>query len=124
RRRDRPRAAGAPGSARGRARVRAARVGGARVERRRDPFLPAPRRQAQRRLDRLPADRQVAARARRRARAAPPGRMRSYMGVDVTTPKPIHTPPGDEIVAWARGQLGIARSILDNPGGGLLFATQ
>jgi hypothetical protein len=46
------------------------------------------------------------------------------MGVDVTSPKPLDTHPGDEIVAWARGQLGIARSILDNPGGGLLFATQ
>ena len=32
--------------------------------------------------------------------------------------------PGDEIVMWAREQLAIARSILDNPGGGLLFATQ
>lgn len=46
------------------------------------------------------------------------------MGVDVTRPKPLDTHPGDEIVGWARGQLGIARSILDNPGGGLLFATQ
>lgn len=46
------------------------------------------------------------------------------MGVDVTQPKPLDTHPGDEIVAWAREQLGIARSILDNPGGGLLFATQ
>jgi hypothetical protein len=46
------------------------------------------------------------------------------MGVDVTSPKPLDTHPGDEIVAWARDQLGIARSILDNPGGGLLFATQ
>jgi hypothetical protein len=50
--------------------------------------------------------------------------MSSYMGVDVTGPKPLDTHPGDEIVAWARGQLEIARSILDNPGGGLLFATQ
>jgi len=50
--------------------------------------------------------------------------MSSYMGVDVTSPKPLDTHPGDEIVAWAREQLGIARSILDNPGGGLLFATQ
>jgi hypothetical protein len=50
--------------------------------------------------------------------------MSSYMGVDVTGPKPLDTHPGDELVAWARGQLGIARSILDNPGGGLLFATQ
>ena len=46
------------------------------------------------------------------------------MGVDVTTPKPLETHPGDEIIPWAREQLGIASSILDNPGGGLLFATQ
>ena len=46
------------------------------------------------------------------------------MGVDVRNPKPLDTHPGDEILAWARAQLGIARSILDNPGGGLLFATQ
>jgi hypothetical protein len=46
------------------------------------------------------------------------------MGVDVRAPKPLDTHPGDEIIAWAREQLGIARSILDNPGGGLLFATQ
>ena len=46
------------------------------------------------------------------------------MGVDVRGPKPLDRHPGDEIVAWAREQLGIARSILDNPGGGLLFATQ
>ena len=46
------------------------------------------------------------------------------MGVDVNRPKPLDTHPGEEIVTWARGQLGIARSILDNPGGGLLFATQ
>jgi len=46
------------------------------------------------------------------------------MGVDVRNPKPLDTHPGDEIIAWAREQLAIARSILDNPGGGLLFATQ
>jgi hypothetical protein len=46
------------------------------------------------------------------------------MGVDVTRPKPLETHPGDEIVEWARGQLSIARSIVDNPGGGLVFATQ
>lgn len=46
------------------------------------------------------------------------------MGVDVRNPKPLDTHPGDEIVAWAREQLAIARSIVDNPGGGLLFATQ
>ena len=46
------------------------------------------------------------------------------MGVDVRRPKPLDMHPGDEIVAWARSQLEIARSILDNPGGGLVFATQ
>ena len=46
------------------------------------------------------------------------------MGVDVRRPKPLDTHPGEEILAWARSQLEIARSILDNPGGGLLFATQ
>ena len=32
--------------------------------------------------------------------------------------------PAQDLVAWGRSQLEIARSILDNPGGGLLFATQ
>ena len=36
----------------------------------------------------------------------------------------MDTQPGDSIVSWARSQLEIARQILDNPGGGLLFATQ
>ena len=44
--------------------------------------------------------------------------------MDVLRPKALDTHPGDKIVAWARGQLEIAGSILDNPGGGLLFATQ
>jgi len=44
--------------------------------------------------------------------------------MEVLRPKPLETHPGDEIVGWAQGQLGIARDILDNPGGGLLFATQ
>lgn len=44
--------------------------------------------------------------------------------MEVLKPKPLETHPGDEIVGWARGQLEIAGSILDNPGGGLLFATQ
>src|SRR5256885_9152592 len=44
--------------------------------------------------------------------------------VDVLRPKELDTHPGDKIVGWARGQLSIALSILDNPGGGLLFATQ
>ena len=44
--------------------------------------------------------------------------------MEVLHPKELDTHPGDEIVEWAREQLMIARSILDNPGGGLLFATQ
>ena len=44
--------------------------------------------------------------------------------MEVLRPKALETHPGDAILGWARGQLEIARSILDNPGGGLLFATQ
>jgi len=44
--------------------------------------------------------------------------------MEVLRPKERATHPGDEIVSWARAQLEIAGSILDNPGGGLLFATQ
>jgi hypothetical protein len=44
--------------------------------------------------------------------------------MEVLKPKELDTHAGDRIVGWARGQLDIARSILDNPGGGLLFATQ
>lgn len=44
--------------------------------------------------------------------------------MEVLRPKELDTHPGDEIIDWARDQLAIARSILDNPGGGLLFATQ
>ena len=44
--------------------------------------------------------------------------------MEILGPKELDTHPGEEIVAWSRGQLGIAGSILDNPGGGLLFATQ
>jgi hypothetical protein len=46
------------------------------------------------------------------------------LAVDILRPKPLDTHPGDEILPWAKGQLEIARAILDNPGGGLLFATQ
>jgi hypothetical protein len=44
--------------------------------------------------------------------------------MEVLRPKKLDIHPGDSIVSWARGQLDIATSILDNPGGGLLFATQ
>jgi hypothetical protein len=44
--------------------------------------------------------------------------------MEVLRPKELDTHPGEKIVLWARGQLEIASAILDNPGGGLLFATQ
>jgi hypothetical protein len=44
--------------------------------------------------------------------------------MEVLHPKKLETHPGDSILGWARDQLEIAREILDNPGGGLLFATQ
>jgi hypothetical protein len=44
--------------------------------------------------------------------------------MEVLRPKEMDTHPGDSLVRWARRQLEIARDILDNPGGGLLFATQ
>jgi len=44
--------------------------------------------------------------------------------MEVLRPKELDTHPGEAIAGWATSQLAIARSILDNPGGGLLFATQ
>lgn len=44
--------------------------------------------------------------------------------MEVLHPKELEMHTGDSIIGWARGQLEIAREILDNPGGGLLFATQ
>ena len=44
--------------------------------------------------------------------------------MEVLRPKPLETHPGDAVVPWARRQLELASDILDNPGGGLLFATQ
>ncbi len=44
--------------------------------------------------------------------------------MEILRPKPLETHPGDQVIPWALRQLEIAGSILDNPGGGLLFATQ
>jgi hypothetical protein len=44
--------------------------------------------------------------------------------MEVLHPKKLETHPGDQVIPWARRQLELAREILDNPGGGLLFATQ
>jgi hypothetical protein len=44
--------------------------------------------------------------------------------MEILHPKELDTHPGEELVTWSREQLEIARDILDNPGGGLLFATQ
>lgn len=48
---------------------------------------------------------------------------RRALTVDVTGRSPKGPFPHDP-VAWSRGQLAIASDIVDNPGGGLLFATQ
>lgn len=37
---------------------------------------------------------------------------------------PVNRFGGVDMLTWARRQLEVARDILDNPGGGLLFATQ
>ena len=44
--------------------------------------------------------------------------------MEVLHPKQLETHPGDAIIMWARRQLELASDILDNPGGGLVFATQ
>jgi hypothetical protein len=44
--------------------------------------------------------------------------------MDVLHPKQLETHPGEQVIPWARRQVELAREILDNPGGGLLFATQ
>jgi len=44
--------------------------------------------------------------------------------MDVLHPKKLETHPGEQVIPWARRQVELAREILDNPGGGLLFATQ
>ncbi len=44
--------------------------------------------------------------------------------MEILRPKPLETHAGDQVIPWARRQLELAREILDNPGGGLLFATQ
>jgi len=44
--------------------------------------------------------------------------------VDVRGPKGPGLEWAERTLPWARGQLQIAAEILDNPGGGLVFATQ
>jgi hypothetical protein len=44
--------------------------------------------------------------------------------VDVLGPKGPVRFGGADMLTWARHQLRIASDIIDNPGGGLLFATQ
>jgi len=44
--------------------------------------------------------------------------------MEVLRPKKLETHPGDQVIPWAGRQLKLAGEILDNPGGGLLFATQ
>lgn len=44
--------------------------------------------------------------------------------VEVRGPKGPSRYGGTDLLTWARNQLEIASQIIDNPGGGLLFATQ
>jgi hypothetical protein len=44
--------------------------------------------------------------------------------VEVIGPKGPERYGGADLLTWAHNQLGIAGQIVDNPGGGLLFATQ
>ena len=44
--------------------------------------------------------------------------------VEIHGPKPLEHPTGLQLIRWADRQLEIAGQIVDNPGGGLLFATQ
>jgi hypothetical protein len=44
--------------------------------------------------------------------------------MDVTGVKGPHVPEREKLGHWAANQLLIAQTILDNPGGGLVFATQ
>ena len=44
--------------------------------------------------------------------------------MEVLRPKRLETHPGDAVIPWARRQLEVAGEIVDNPGGGLLFASQ
>jgi len=44
--------------------------------------------------------------------------------VEVLGPKGPVRHGGVDVVTWARRQLEVAAEIVDNPGGGLLFATQ
>jgi hypothetical protein len=44
--------------------------------------------------------------------------------IDIHGPKDLHSPAPDQVAAWARNQLVLASQIVDNPGGGLVFATQ
>ena len=44
--------------------------------------------------------------------------------MEVLRPKKLEIHKGDDAIPWAQRQLELAREILDNPGGGLLFATQ
>src|SRR2546423_10704583 len=44
--------------------------------------------------------------------------------VEVRGPKGPARYGGVDLLTWARNQLRIASEIMDNPGGGLLFATQ
>jgi hypothetical protein len=55
--------------------------------------------------------------------AAGPGWL-PFRDVEVLGPKGPKAYGGSRLIPWSRDQLLIAGQIMDNPGGGLLFATQ
>src|SRR5207302_417680 len=64
---------------------------------------------------------------RARSAAAPlssSGTLRSMSAVEVLGPKGPVRYGGTDMLTWIHNQLVIASQIMDNPGGGLLFATQ
>lgn len=52
------------------------------------------------------------------------GPLTTISAVEVLGPKGPALYGGADMLTWARNQLDIAGQIMDNPGGGLLFATQ
>ena len=54
----------------------------------------------------------------------PWGRVATIERVEVLGPKGPVRHGGVDLLRWAREQLTLAAEIVDNPGGGLLFATQ
>jgi hypothetical protein len=57
-------------------------------------------------------------------RRRPSSTLTTMSGVEVLGPKGPARYGGADLLTWVHNQLEIASQIVDNPGGGLLFATQ